>query len=135
VSMRIRKRIEEPFGWIKTIGGGRKLATSAENATGLVQDHRRRLQPHPHHRPRHPASLTGRGSPEHTNRTAKRNPATRQRPTSDQTSPTPPQARAFPASCKCSDVDEIAGVEVSLGCRLRLRLRGVCRLRSGVLSR
>ncbi|MEY2433110.1 MAG: hypothetical protein QOC92_2835 [Acidimicrobiaceae bacterium] len=25
VSMRIRKRIEEPFGWIKTIGGGRKL--------------------------------------------------------------------------------------------------------------
>jgi hypothetical protein len=25
VSMRIRKRIEEPFGWIKTIAGGRKL--------------------------------------------------------------------------------------------------------------
>jgi hypothetical protein len=25
VSMRIRKRIEEPFGWIKTIGGGGKL--------------------------------------------------------------------------------------------------------------
>jgi transposase len=25
VSMRIRKRIEEPFGWVKTIGGGRKL--------------------------------------------------------------------------------------------------------------
>ncbi len=25
VSMRIRKRIEEPFGWMKTIGGGRKL--------------------------------------------------------------------------------------------------------------
>ncbi len=25
VSMRVRKRIEEPFGWIKTIGGGRKL--------------------------------------------------------------------------------------------------------------
>jgi transposase len=24
-SLRIRKRIEEPFGWIKTIGGGRKL--------------------------------------------------------------------------------------------------------------
>jgi transposase len=24
-SMRVRKRIEEPFGWIKTIGGGRKL--------------------------------------------------------------------------------------------------------------
>ena len=23
--MRIRKRIEEPFGWITTIGGGRKL--------------------------------------------------------------------------------------------------------------
>jgi hypothetical protein len=25
VSMPIRKRIEEPFGWIKTIGGGRQL--------------------------------------------------------------------------------------------------------------
>lgn len=25
VSMRIRKPIEEPFGWVKTIGGGRKL--------------------------------------------------------------------------------------------------------------
>jgi hypothetical protein len=25
VSQRIRKRIEEPFGWIKTIVGGRKL--------------------------------------------------------------------------------------------------------------
>jgi len=23
--MRIRKRIEEPFGWTKTVGGGRKL--------------------------------------------------------------------------------------------------------------
>jgi hypothetical protein len=23
--MRIRKRVEEPFGWIKTIGGGHKL--------------------------------------------------------------------------------------------------------------
>ncbi len=25
VSLRIRKRVEEPFGWMKTIGGGRKL--------------------------------------------------------------------------------------------------------------
>ena len=25
ISMRKRKRIEEPFGWVKTIGGGRKL--------------------------------------------------------------------------------------------------------------
>jgi hypothetical protein len=25
VSQRIRKRIEEIFGWVKTIGGGRKL--------------------------------------------------------------------------------------------------------------
>ena len=25
VSQRIRKRVEEPFGWVKTIGGGRKL--------------------------------------------------------------------------------------------------------------
>jgi transposase len=25
ISMRIRKRVEEPFGWVKTIGGGRKL--------------------------------------------------------------------------------------------------------------
>ena len=25
VSQRIRKRIEDPFGWVKTIGGGRQL--------------------------------------------------------------------------------------------------------------
>ena len=25
VSLRIRKRIEEPFGWMKTVAGGRKL--------------------------------------------------------------------------------------------------------------
>lgn len=25
LSLRIRKRIEEPFGWMKTIAGGRKL--------------------------------------------------------------------------------------------------------------
>jgi hypothetical protein len=25
LSQRLRKRIEEPFGWIKTVGGGRKL--------------------------------------------------------------------------------------------------------------
>ncbi len=25
VSQRIRKRVEEPFGWVKTVGGGRKL--------------------------------------------------------------------------------------------------------------
>ena len=25
ISQRIRKRVEEPFGWIKTIGGGRQL--------------------------------------------------------------------------------------------------------------
>lgn len=25
VSLRIRKRVEEPFGWVKTVGGGRKL--------------------------------------------------------------------------------------------------------------
>jgi hypothetical protein len=50
--VRIRKRIEEPFGWIKTIGGAASCATSADNATGRVQNHRR-LQPDPHRRPRH----------------------------------------------------------------------------------
>ena len=53
-SMRIRKRIEEPFGWIKTIGGGRQAPLPRPTTQpGLVQDHHRRLQPHPHHRPRH----------------------------------------------------------------------------------
>src|SRR5215211_2562805 len=33
-SQRIRPRIEEPFGWIKTIAGGRKLRYKADNATG-----------------------------------------------------------------------------------------------------
>ena len=46
VSQRIRKRIEEPFGWIKTIAGGRKLRyIGRAPQPGLVQDHRRRLQP------------------------------------------------------------------------------------------
>ena len=31
--MRIRKRIEEPFGWIKTIGGGRKLRYLADRGS------------------------------------------------------------------------------------------------------
>jgi hypothetical protein len=34
VSMRIRKRIEEPFGWIKTSAADASCATSVENATG-----------------------------------------------------------------------------------------------------
>ena len=34
VSQRIRKRVEERFGWIKTVGGGRNSVTSAENGTG-----------------------------------------------------------------------------------------------------
>jgi hypothetical protein len=34
VGQRIRKRIEEPFGRIKTIAGGRKLRYPADNATG-----------------------------------------------------------------------------------------------------
>src|SRR5262249_30354153 len=33
VSQRIRKRVEEIFGWLKTVGGGRKLVTSAPGAT------------------------------------------------------------------------------------------------------
>jgi hypothetical protein len=31
ISQRIRKRIEEPFGWIKTIGGGRKLRSKGRS--------------------------------------------------------------------------------------------------------
>ena len=59
VSQRIRKRIEEPFGWIKTIAGGRKLRyIGRATQPGLVQDHRRRLQPDPHHRPRRRPHLT-----------------------------------------------------------------------------
>ena len=34
ISQRIRKRIEEPFGWIKTIAGGRKLRYMEGPATG-----------------------------------------------------------------------------------------------------
>jgi transposase len=34
VSQRIRKRIEEPFGWMKTIAGAASSATSAGNETG-----------------------------------------------------------------------------------------------------
>ena len=58
VSMRIRKRIEEPFGWMKTIGGGGKLRyRGRQRNLALVPHHRRRLQPDPHHRPRRPPRL------------------------------------------------------------------------------
>lgn len=78
--MRIRKRIEEPFGWIKTIGGG------------LVQDHRRCLQPHPHHRPRRHTSLTTQpGASSRTRRRAPR-PNTTAADPPDQPAPGPPTA-------------------------------------------
>ncbi len=32
--MRIRKRVEEPFGWTMTVGGGRQLRYRAKNGTG-----------------------------------------------------------------------------------------------------
>ena len=47
-SQRRRKRVEEVFGWIKTIGGGAKAALSrAGPQQALVRVNRRRLQPHP----------------------------------------------------------------------------------------
>ena len=67
VSQRIRKRVEEPFGWIKTIGGGRKVRyIGTTTQPGLVQDRSRRLQPHPNHRPRRRHRLTSR--PRHPER-------------------------------------------------------------------
>ena len=44
----MRKRIEEPFGWMKTVAGGRKLRYSGRAQPGVVPDDRGRLQPHPH---------------------------------------------------------------------------------------
>jgi len=53
VSQRIRKRIEEPFGWTKTIAGGRQLRYRGRDRNrGLVHDHHRCLQRAPHHHPR-----------------------------------------------------------------------------------
>ena len=81
VSMRIRKRIEEPFGWIKTIAGGRQAPLPRPRTQpGLVQDHHRRLQPDPHHRPRHPTRLTTRApaaNPPPRRRVVSNNPPTR----------------------------------------------------------
>lgn len=37
ISQRVRKRVEEIFGWIKTVGGGRKLRTRAGRATRCGQ--------------------------------------------------------------------------------------------------
>src|SRR4051795_3257274 len=59
VSMRIRKRVEEPFGWIKTIAGGRQLRYRGRDRNrAWFEDHHRRLQPDPNRRPRHPDRLT-----------------------------------------------------------------------------
>ena len=46
VSQRARKRIEEVFGWVKTVGGGRKLRYCgvARNQFWMENDHRQ-LQP------------------------------------------------------------------------------------------
>ncbi|MCP4957926.1 MAG: transposase [Actinomycetia bacterium] len=33
VSQRIRKRVEEPFGWIKTVGAGRKVRYIGQDRT------------------------------------------------------------------------------------------------------
>ncbi len=78
-SQRIRKRIEEPFGWAKTIGGGRKLRYKGRAEQRLVQDDHRHLQPDPDHRPRRRHGL---------NRTERRHggPTTGQRggPTTDE---------------------------------------------------
>ena len=60
ISMRIRKRIEEPFGWTKTVGGGRKLRYRGRERNrawfkiAVAAPDRRRLQPDPHHQPRQP---------------------------------------------------------------------------------
>jgi hypothetical protein len=54
VSMRSRKRIKEPFSWIRTIGGGASCAIAADNATGPGSA----SSPphlHPHHRLGHPS--------------------------------------------------------------------------------
>ena len=31
MSQRKRKRVEEPFGWVKTVGGGRKLGYNGKD--------------------------------------------------------------------------------------------------------
>jgi hypothetical protein len=59
VSLRIRKRIEEPFGWMKTVAGGRKLryvGLQRNRAWFLMT--RSGVQPHPYHRPGRPGRLT-----------------------------------------------------------------------------
>jgi hypothetical protein len=53
VSQRIRKRIEEPFGWIRTVGAGRKVRYIGQSRKpGVVQNGSRGLQPHPNLFPR-----------------------------------------------------------------------------------
>jgi hypothetical protein len=44
VSQRLRKRVEEIFGWVKTIGGGRKLRFIGIKPT-MGRAHSNRLQP------------------------------------------------------------------------------------------
>jgi len=59
VSQRKRKRVEEPFGWLKTVGEGRKLRFIGQdrNRAWFKTGHRR-LQPGPDREPRHHDDLT-----------------------------------------------------------------------------
>jgi transposase len=58
VSQRIRKRIEEPFGWLKTIAGGRKLRyIGGPPEQSLVPGGGSRLRHHPNSSTGRPAGL------------------------------------------------------------------------------
>ena len=67
VSQRIRKRVEEPFGWIKTVGAGRKLSYIGQPATGPGSRWRPRSTTSsgsaPSMPPWHDRALLGRRSP------------------------------------------------------------------------
>jgi hypothetical protein len=59
VSQRIRKRIEEPFGWMKTVAGGRKLRyIGTQTQPTVVPLQWRCLQHHPHRRTRRGGHLS-----------------------------------------------------------------------------
>ena len=140
-SQRIRKRIEEPFGWIKTIAGGRKLRyIGRATEPGLVPHDRRRLQHHPNRRPRHRDHLSVcRPPPPRAKRShkARRPPTTRGTPANEHRGPfiadtTPPQGRPpsvlrpqeaeipHPAkACVLRESSPIAGVRWPQGTVLR----------------
>ena len=98
ISQRIRKRIEEIFGWIKTPGGLAKVESARPGeGRGRLRLRRRRLQPRPHPQAARAAGFMIRSAAAHPPRRRPNAPDIRPPPTTFSTirQPKPSQAPLF----------------------------------------